>query len=253
MSKTRKSVCYYDWNVQSVIRLVKSGIEMKKEFLTCVDSLHVFVAPVNRKGAPPSVSLIPGHDCPDCKFCLKSCYDLKHDVIHPDVMRKRAINSAILEADPDRFFREVSGHCKSLDRMRWCVGGDVKSMRMFEGIIQVAIENPHCAFHLFTKNNRVVNEWLMLVNNNPSTAYTDPYEQHYKNALPKNLHLRLSEWPNRQTDNPYGLNLCAVYNPDEFFEVHDGEAICSGNCTVCGIHSTGCFDKKIKRVWIAKH
>ena len=236
MSKTRKSVCQYDWNLQAVITLIKKAIAIKEEALADISKYHVFVAPTNRKGAPCSVSTIPGHNCPNCKFCIRSCYAIRHCIINPGCMKRAAENSAILQADPERFFREVSGTCKSLDKFRWFVSGDVDSIRTFEGIIQVAIENPHCRFHLFTKNHKVINHWLDI-----------------GNKIPSNLHLRLSEWPGMPTHNPYNLNLCSIYDADEFFEVHDGEAICSGNCTDCSIHNTGCFDRNIKRVWIAKH
>lgn len=236
MSKRKKSVCQYDWNLQSVIKIIKRAIELKDEFKKDIKNVHVYISPINRKGAPDSVSTIPGNKCPNCKMCLCSCYALRHVLIKPNSMIRTAANTALLEADPDRFFREISGRCKSLDKYRWFVSGDVDSMRTFEGIIWVAEDNPHCQFHLFTKNYKVVNKWL---------------DRGLK--LPENIHLRLSEWPQLPIQNPYNLNVCSVFDPDRFFEVHDSEAICSGSCVTCAIHSSGCFDKKIKRVWIAKH
>ncbi|MCQ2232468.1 MAG: hypothetical protein MJZ30_11535 [Paludibacteraceae bacterium] len=238
MSETKKckSVCEYDWNINAVVALIKKCIAIKNDALKDISKHHVYIAPTNRKGAPCSVITIPGHNCPNCKHCIRSCYAIRHCIINKGCMTRSSINSAILQADPDRFFREVSGACKSLDKFRWFVSGDVDSARTFVGIIQVAVENPHCTYHLFTKNHAVVDAWL-------DCGHT----------IPDNLHLRLSEWPGMTTFNPHSLNLCSVYDADEFFEVHDGEAICSGNCTTCSILSTGCFDRNVKRVWIAKH
>lgn len=224
------------WNIESVIREIKAMLALKKQYMEHIDDYHVFISPINSKGAPNSVSTIPGANCPNCLHCLRDCYDLRHDTIMETVKKTRARNAAILECDPERFFREISGACKAFDRFRWYVGGDVDSMTTFCGIVRVAIENPHCLFHLFTKNHKVVNKWI-----------------DENGDIPSNLHLRLSEWVGMKTVNPHNLNLCSVFSKNDFFEVHEHEAVCTGNCTECAIHTTGCFNRDIKRVWIAKH
>lgn len=229
------------WKTESVIGEVRKMIEIKKKYLERgVENEHVFISPVNSKGAPASVSTIPGHDCPNCKSCLRDCYDLRHDTIMMTVKRTRARNSAIFEADPIRFFDEISCFCRTQTSFRYNVGGDIKNALYFEQVVRVCKENPHCRFHIFTKNDRVVNEWI--ANNGGS-----------KNCLPENLVLRLSEWVGKNTKNHYGLNLCSVFSKDEFIEVHDNEAICSGNCTNCFVHTTGCFNININRIYIQKH
>lgn len=63
-----------------------------------VSDLHVKISDGNTKlGAIPSVSLIPVMDCGNCAICAKSCYDLRNDMIYKEVIKTRAINSAILE------------------------------------------------------------------------------------------------------------------------------------------------------------
>lgn len=76
-----------------------------------VSDLHVKISDGNTKlGAIPSVSLIPVMDCGNCAICAKSCYDLRNDMIYKEVIKTRAINSAILHEDPERYFKEIDGY-----------------------------------------------------------------------------------------------------------------------------------------------
>lgn len=76
-----------------------------------VSDLHVKISDGNNKlGAIPSVSLIPVTDCGNCAICAKSCYDLRNDMIYKEVIKTRAINSAILHEDPERYFKEIDGY-----------------------------------------------------------------------------------------------------------------------------------------------
>lgn len=76
-----------------------------------VSDLHVKISGGNDKlGAIPSVSLIPVMDCGNCAICAKSCYDLRNDFIYKEVIKTRAINSAIYHEDPERFFNEIDDY-----------------------------------------------------------------------------------------------------------------------------------------------
>ena len=76
-----------------------------------VSDLHVKISDGNTKlGAIPSVSLIPVMDCGNCAICAKSCYDLRNDMIYKEVIKTRAINSAICHEDPERYFKEMEDY-----------------------------------------------------------------------------------------------------------------------------------------------
>ena len=76
-----------------------------------VSDLHVKISDGNTKlGAIPSVSLIPVMDCGNCAICSKSCYDLRNDMIYKEVIKTRAINSAIYHEDPERYFKEIDDY-----------------------------------------------------------------------------------------------------------------------------------------------
>ena len=102
-------------------------INQKNEFIKEVDKLHVYIAKGNSKtgDAVPSVSLIPVYNCPNCKACQKLCYDLRNDCCYPGCRAKRAMNAAILEADRDRYFKEISEAASMQRFFRWHIGGDI--------------------------------------------------------------------------------------------------------------------------------
>lgn len=76
-----------------------------------VENLHIKISEGNTKlGAIPSVSLLPVMDCGNCAICAKSCYDLRNDMIYKEVIKTRAINSAIYHEDPERYFKEIDDY-----------------------------------------------------------------------------------------------------------------------------------------------
>lgn len=94
-----------------------------------VSDLHVKISDGNTKlGAIPSVSLIPVMDCGNCAICAKSCYDLRNDMIYKEVIKTRAINSAILHEDPERYFKEIDGYLnyRYPRAFRFHIGGDIQ-------------------------------------------------------------------------------------------------------------------------------
>ena len=220
-------------------RLIESGE---------VHNLHVYLSQPNSKGAPHSVSTIPVADCPNCSACSKQCYDLRHDCRNLSVCMTRARNSAILEVDPERFFEEINAYCKTLDKFRYNVGGDVKDVDYFDHVVQIARNNPHCKFHIFTKNYDAVNEWI-------SSEVSNPLCENWKerDCMPSNINLRFSTWPGLDMYNPYGINTAEVVFEDEFVVTKPYSAICSGNCTQCAIHNKDCFDKHIKTIYLPVH
>lgn len=94
-----------------------------------VSDLHVKISDGNTKlGAIPSVSLIPVMDCGNCAICSKSCYDLRNDMIYKEVIKTRAINSAIYHEDPERYFKEIDGYLnyRYPRAFRFHIGGDIQ-------------------------------------------------------------------------------------------------------------------------------
>ena len=215
-------------SMENFKKRIKDMVDKLKGYLKIVDELHVYIANGNQKtgAAVPSVSLIPVYNCPNCKACSRLCYDLRNDCCYPGCRDKRAVNAAIWEADPDRYFREISDAVKTFRFFRWHIGGDIVNRRYLDGMIMVAQENPHCEFLAFTKCFDLVNDYLD------------------KNELPKNLHIIFSAWVGQEMDNRHNLPTSNPLFADRSTTAHDGAMYCGGNCTECAKAGTGCWVMK---------
>lgn len=203
-------------------------ISKKNEYLQQVDKLHVYIAKGNHKtgDAVPSVSLIPVYNCPNSKACQSLCYDLRNDCCYPGCRDKRAVNAAILEADPERYFREISEAVAAFKFFRYHIGGDIVNTYYLEKMIWVAEQNPHCEFLTFTKCFDIINNYL------------DTKE------FPKNLHIIFSAWVGQTMDNRHNLPTSNPLFANGSTTAHDGAVFCSNNCTNCAKTGCGCWTMK---------
>lgn len=203
-------------------------ISNKNEYIKIVDQLHVYFAKGNTKTgeAVPSVSLIPVYNCTNCAHCSGLCYDLRNDCCYSGCRDKRSVNAAILEADPERYFKEINEGVKTLRFFRWHIGGDIVNDYYLEKMIWIAEENPHCEFLAFTKSFDIVNNYLD------------------KNELPKNLHILFSAWIGMKMDNRHNLPTSNPLFFDGSTTAHDGATFCSGCCTDCAKAGEGCWTMK---------
>ena len=203
-------------------------IERKNEYLEVVDEIHVYFAKGNSKTGEgvPSVSLIPVYNCTNCEHCSGLCYDLRNDCLHSGCCDRRSQNAAILEADPERYFREINEGVKMFRFFRWHIGGDIVSEFYFEKMVWIAEENPHCDFLAFTKSFDIVN------------TYLDNHQ------LPQNLHIIFSAWVGQEMDNRHNLPTSNPLFFDGSTTAHDGAVYCSGNCTECARAGAGCWTMK---------
>lgn len=119
-----------------------------------VSDLHVKISDGNTKlGAIPSVSLIPVMDCGNCSICSKSCYDLRNDMIYKEVIKTRAINSAIYHEDPERYFKEIDGYLdyRFPRAFRFHIGGDIQDKWYLDKMCEIARKHKDTKFLAFTK------------------------------------------------------------------------------------------------------
>lgn len=204
-------------------------LDMMNEFKKKLSEHHVYISKGNNKTGDlvPSVSLIPGYSCHNCSKCAPLCYDMRTDCMYPTVQRTRAINQAIAEGDPERYFREISEFCKDQEFFRWHVGGDILSWYYLLGIVTVAKKNPQCSFLIFTKMYGLVNDYVA--------------EGH---KIPDNLKIVFSAWVGMAMDNPYNFPTSNPLFFDGSATAHDGAKYCSGNCSECAVKKNGCFDLK---------
>lgn len=225
-----KKSTYY---VMSSLSFAKSIAKMKAAYNTAkdnVENLHVVISLGNMKvGAIPSVSLLPVIDCGNCKSCSHSCYDLRHDLMYNSVKDSRAANSAILAADPERYFREIEAWITfNYPRaFRWHIGGDIKGAEYLAGMVKIAENHSDIQFLAFTKMFSVVNDFV-------SSG----------NKIPENLKILFSGWLGQEMDNPYNFPSTHPLFSDGSTSAHDGAKLCTGNCTECLKEERLCWSAK---------
>ena len=209
-------------------RLAKM-INARDMFAADLDSAHVFISSGNRKTgfAVPSVSLIPVADCGNCAVCSRLCYDLRNDCIYNGVIDSRAKNSAIARNDRRRYFMEISGACKAFRFFRWHIGGDVLDLAYFIGMVNVALENPHCTFLAFTKMYALVNDYVAK-----------------GGTIPANFQLIFSDWPGAKMENPYLFPTSSPVFADGTTAAPANAIECPGDCSNCAVMGSGCWTLK---------
>lgn len=200
---------------------------MLKEAASNLSRLHVKLQEGNRKTGSSvwTVSLMPVFDCKNCAGCRKKCYDLKHDVIMPTVLKDRVRNSAIHRFDPARYWHEIGdGITKHGVRfLRINVGGDMTDSD-FDYVAVLAKMHPETEFLFFTKN------------------YGGLARRVRENGMmPANVHAIVSRWPGMPFRNPFGLPEAHVRMRDGKTTAPKGAIECGGNCSACAETKNGCF------------
>lgn len=190
-------------------------------------AIKMAISKGNRKiGRVMNVSLPPILTCANCKECMYLCYDIKACAQYPDtVIDARARNLAILRLDRDDYFARIDtamSRRKKNKFFRWHVAGDIVDIDYFDRMVKNARKHQDFIIWTYTKNYKVVNEWIA------------------KNGqLPENFHVMFSEWRGLPMDNPY--------NMPEFRIVFKDDAIkptghyCPGNCDICKAMGRGCI------------
>lgn len=183
----------------------------------------VSVSPGNGKMGPiPSVSLPAGKTCPhDCP-CFPDCYARRLCALRPAMRGAYETNFEILQSNPQAYWQAVSDAVALTRYFRFHVSGDIVDEIYFENMVRIARHHPQTDILCFTKKYSIVNAWV--------AAHGMP---------PENLHLIFSAWRNYPMENPFSFPVCRVLYKGE--TPASGEQLCSGNCTQCATHDTGCW------------
>ena len=154
---------YKEFGIEAVSKRVKQMVDFRDQ--VDVENAHVKFSYDNRKTGAlvPSVSLIPVADCGHCAVCARGCYDVRNVCFQKTVQKARANNSAILQNDPGKYWREIEERVKHLRFFRYHVGGDIKDFSYFSNMVGIAVRNPHCEFLVFTKMYHIVNDFISYV------------------------------------------------------------------------------------------
>ena len=187
---------------------------------------RISISPGNTKmGAIPSVSLPPIVTCPKGCPCAKKCYAAKLCRLRPSVKAAYQRNLDIYNADPVAYWLQVKAAACTTRFFRFHVSGDIIDAQYFAGMRTTAAELPGTHFLAFTKNYKVVNDYL-----------------NAGGRIPKNLHIIFSEWPGLDIPNPYKMPTAAVIFKGE--QPAENWKICGGNCAECACRGVGCWELK---------
>ena len=214
----------------AVQKRVRKLVEMKKAMREDVDSLHVKLQPGNRKTGTNcwTVSLLPVIDCKNCSECKWDCYDLKNDLIYPNVIYDRCKNSVIHQEDRDRFWSEIDTQVKAnyVTELRLNVGGDLWDDD-FKYVSELGKSNPRTMILFFTKNYTGINKFLE------------------NDSFPENVHPIMSAWCGMEMSNPHELPEAHVlYENGKTTAPSYGSYLCTMNCSECAFNRRGCWTLK---------
>ena len=181
----------------------------------------------SKMGRIASVSLPAGVTCNPSAPCYKACYARRLAARRQNVrgrLRKKLGNL------PD-----ASGYLQASDQSRCCNAAvfslpcfrDIPDMDYLRMMVEVARELPFTSFMVFTKQYRLVNEWIS--ENGP---------------LPQNLQILFSVWRNFDCSNPYNLPEAHVAYRDGFHTARPDAFHCHKNCTECCLMGEGCWNLK---------
>lgn len=201
-----------------------------------MNQLKVSISNGNSKmGAIPSVSLPACITCNPDAPCFKGCYAVKISRLYKTVNAAYKRNLSILENDPASYWDQVRTAARLTTYFRFHVSGDIPNIEYFQNMVALATQLPGTRFLAFTKQYKIVNEYL----NNGGT-------------IPVNLKIIFSNWDSWKTENPYNLPVCEVIFPHT--TVSEKWKICGGNCTECACRGIGCWElKQGETIAIKKH
>lgn len=179
--------------------------------------------------------------CGNCDECKHFCYAVKDAIRFPEnVMRARAINTALLWYAPDellRQFREYFGNPRRRNRnFRFDVSGEINT-RLLEMIVTVARENPTYTVWMYTKMYHIVNRYVDRVRGSLQGL------EARRAAIPSNLSIMFSKWDGVPMENPYLFPVFAVRMAAGNREPMEWNKMfrCPGDCQKCLRNHRGCI------------
>lgn len=224
--------------VKNAVGMLQERIAFYRDAWNRDVNLDAVVSTGNKKiGNTLNVSLAPVITCANCSGCMAYCYDIKAVMAYKNVLNARAKNTALFMECPEKYFDDIEWAIekrKSNKYFRWHVSGDIPNMNYLENMVRIARKYPEWAFWTYTKNYRVVNEYV---------------RQYGKDSIPSNLSIMFSEWKGMPMVNPYGFPEFRVVLKND--KKPEGVRWCCGNCNECIRNHSHCV--KGETVYCMEH
>lgn len=174
----------------------------------------------NKIGKIWNISLPPVKACKGCAdICGRDCYAMKSYRQYPATREAWDHNFEHATNNIDSYFYDIGIELKKYKGtfFRWHVSGDILNIFYFSHMVAIAEQFPNIKFLAFTKQYKIVNEFLYL-------GY----------SLPENLQIIFSAWPNLPMDNPHGMPIAWMQDGTED-RIPTDAIPCPGNCETCGM------------------
>lgn len=184
----------------------------------------------NKKiGAIPSVSLPAIITCNKNAPCARpgsACYaqHMERNTARSSVIKSYYKNYLLYLNDPGSYFMQIQAAAITSAFFRYHVSGDIPCDDYFLRMIETAQKVPTCKFLVFTKQFKIVNDYI-------------------KNGgvIPSNLIIIFSNWFKWKCKNNYNMPQCEIV--ENISQVKTGY-ICTGSCADCIRNCAGCFNAK---------
>ena len=128
----------------------------------------------------------------------------------------------IFQRDPAAYFSQIKAAAVTSAFFRYHVSGDIPNAQYFNYMIDTARAVPRCQFLAFTKQYKIVNDFL-----------------NAGGVIPENLHIIFSNWYKWRCENPHGLATCEIV--DDINNTPANYYKCAGSCASCCASGCGCF------------
>lgn len=217
---------------------------MEKSNMISISSGNIKMGDISSISLPAVVTCRP--DAP----CFQKCYARKMCAYRETVRAAYERNLDIYRNNPESYWRQLRAHCSMVSAFRFHVSGDIPDIQYLEGMIKLARDCKNCQFLAFTKRAEWVNDKISAL-------------KKQKKALPKNLHIVISNWGSWTLPNPYGLPVTNVIprhtTPAEIeLLVSDGSTICPSKhgewgCADCFRLGINCWAKGTKQILFPEH
>jgi ferredoxin len=172
------------------------------------------ISPKNQKlGLIPSVSVLPGRDCPRCDHCISACYAVRLMRLRPPFRKSLEVNSYWLRERPSESFAEINAYLQWA-RPRYFrihVAGDFFSQSYADRWIETARAHPGTQFLAFTATDGEITF----------------------NSQPANMEVIYSAWPGVLDSAPPGRR-AHVFDPRKGEAPPNGAKVCPDGCDTCG-------------------
>ena len=217
---------------------------MEKSNMISISSGNIKMGDISSVSLPAVVTCRP--DAP----CFAKCYARKMCAYRENVRASYERNLDIYRNNPESYWLQLRAHCSMVSAFRFHVSGDIPDIQYLEGMIKLARDCKNCQFLVFTKRAEWINDKISAL-------------KKQKKALPKNLHIVISNWGLWTLPNPYGLPVTNVIprhtTPAEIEKlVSDGSTICPSKhgewgCQDCFKASINCWAKGTKQILFPEH